>query len=569
MLITPELGLSDEQLAALVAQSFPVMVGTRGSGYVGYETLEEAAAAAAATYLPIVINVPSLSVEADMTLKGDLTASGAQITLADGVTVTLTTGMRISNVNFLRFNGTTQKIVIASTQAAGVAQGAAQGVQLIHSRLGPDVYFAGVGHVVTAWGRSSIDVARGNPGTIYLFDVATAGIQAGGPLVEDRRPGTVATQSAATFLRAGGRLNRPLVLNSFGGYNNGFSDGTALAQTFAFEPNAPFDAAAIQLVFGNFSLGASYAGGAVNPEMQFGKNAITVKAALYNGEGYYPVTFNGGQLSARIEPGLLAITDRFPRYLKAGAGRTLLRVSVSVEALGQGWPLGITSRGAANGDVAHDVSAGYGGGAPSYHPIAVLGDPAAPRVYGSVGLVGDSIFVGGGGADVADLGYGARGLNAAGIGWTRMATYGAKLSTYTDLTKPSVALPNLVGVEHLICDLGANNMLDLQSQGLTVMQDRYRALWAALAATGAKVHQCTITPYDNTNPDFVAAKAALNDWFRTVPTPLTSCIDAAILAETAKNSNLWKPGYTNDGLHPNETGAAAISAAINPRTFLL
>ncbi len=373
----------------------------------------------------------------------------------------------------------------------------------------------------------------------------------------------------AIVRRTGGVLSRSLVFGTFGGYNNGWSDGTELARSYSFEPNAPFAASGAQLLFGNFSLGASYSGGAVNPGQLLGLNAITVKAALYNGEGYYPLTFNNGQLSARILPGLTALTDKFPAFLKPGAGATLLRVSVAVDNAGEKWPLGITCRGTAAGDVAHNAGANYNGPVPSYHPIAVLGDPAAPRLYDSVAVVGDSICVGGGGADLVDLGYPARALNAANIPFTRMATYGALLDTYTRQDKPAVALPALTGIGHIICNLGVNNMLDLLNQGLAAMQARYMTLWNALAANGAKVHQCTITPYDNTDPAFVSLKAQLNDWIRSVPAPLTSCIDAAARAETAINSNLWKPGYTNDGLHPNETGAAALAAAVNPNIFLL
>jgi lysophospholipase L1-like esterase len=378
--------------------------------------------------------------------------------------------------------------------------------------------------------------------------------------------GSSGETSKALFRRAGGVLNRPLVMSGFGGYNNGWSDGSELARTYSFEPNAPFTASAVQLLFGNFSLGASYAGGAVNPGQLPGLNPITVKASIYTGEGLFPLTFNNGQLSARILPGMTVLSDRLPRFIKPGAGATVMQVSVTVDNVGDKWPIGMTSRNTAPGDVIGQVN---NGGVPSYHPIAVIGDPLAPRTYGSVGLVGDSIFVGGAGADLPDLGYGARALNAAGIPFVRMATYGAKLDTYTSLNAVSLALPSLVGVEHIITDMGANNMLDLLNSGLAVMQDRYLAYWKALAAGGAKVHQATVTPYDNTSPGFVALKAALNDWIRTVPAPLTSCIDAALLAETAKNSNLWKAGYTNDGLHPNEVGAAALSAAINPTIFLL
>jgi lysophospholipase L1-like esterase len=452
----------------------------------------------------------------------------------------------------------------ASTDTTGAAVPPRYGLQVLQQTtptalnyrgaFGLTVYYL-IGDVVTY--RNTLYVRQLEGSDTTAFDPSKWG---GGGAVDNSR---------AAVLRAGGPLNRPLVVGGFSGYMNGFSDGSQLAQTYSFEPAAPFACAGVQLVFGNFSIGNSYAGGPVNPGQLLGLNPITVKVAVYNGDIFTPLTFNGGQLSARIMPGLTVKTDRWPAFIKAGAGTTVLRISVAVDNAGDKWPLGITCRNAVAGDVAHDTSAISGGGVPSYHPFAIVGDPAAPRKYDSVALVGDSIFVAGGGADSADLGWGARALNAANIPFTRMATYGALMDTYTRQDKPAVALPNLVGVGHIVCELGVNNMLDLLNGGLAAMQAKYLTLWNALAANGAKVHQTTITPYDNTDANFVALKAALNDWIRSVPAPLTSCIDAAILAETALNSNLWKPGYSNDNLHPNETGAVAISPSINPALFLL
>jgi lysophospholipase L1-like esterase len=395
-----------------------------------------------------------------------------------------------------------------------------------------------------------------------LVDAANAEPE---PTEPGTEPAAISTESLSR--RASGVLNRPLVLGTFGGYNNGFSDGVETSRSYSFEPNAAFSASGLQLVFGNFSIGNSYGGGAVAPGSVMGQNDITVKAGIYNGDGFYFFTFNGGQPSVTIKPGQIVKTDRMPYFLKQGGGSNL-HTSVSVAEAGMKWPRGVMSRNSSSGELVGGAI--NGGGQVSYHPIAVLGDPVAPRTYGSVGMVGDSIQVGGGsGTEPADLGYAARALNAAGIPFTRMATYGALLESYTALNKPSVAMDAITGIDHIICNLGVNNMLELQGQGLPAFQARYVTLWKRLAASGAKVHQCTITPYDNTDSGFVSLKAQLNDWIRSVPAPLTSCIDAAVLAETALNSNVYKPGYSDDKLHPNATGTVALAQAINPNLFLV
>nr|GFC84675.1 hypothetical protein [Tanacetum cinerariifolium] len=163
---------------------------------VYYPSLE--AAAAGAPFRPLALNVPYLLVSQDVTLTASLySQSLVQILLAPGVTVTLNTGIRLHNIQFLRSNGSTAKVVIAATQ--GGALDATQAVQLVDSRIGPDLYFSAVGHVLTARGRSVIDNAIGNPGTLYLYDVATAGVATGGPTVVDRRPGAAAATTGIDY----------------------------------------------------------------------------------------------------------------------------------------------------------------------------------------------------------------------------------------------------------------------------------------------------------------------------------------------------------------------------------
>lgn len=49
--------------------------------------------------------------------------------------------------------------------------------------------------------------------------------------------------------------------------------------------------------------------------------------------------------------------------------------------------------------------------------------------------------------------------------------------------------------------------------------------------------------------------------------PLVGFFELADLAESARNSGRWRPSYTADGIHPNATGAATMSAGIDPLTF--
>ena len=44
--------------------------------------------------------------------------------------------------------------------------------------------------------------------------------------------------------------------------------------------------------------------------------------------------------------------------------------------------------------------------------------------------------------------------------------------------------------------------------------------------------------------------------------PLAGYIEVADTVESARNSGLWKAGYSGDGTHPNTVGATAIAAAL-------
>jgi lysophospholipase L1-like esterase len=91
---------------------------------------------------------------------------------------------------------------------------------------------------------------------------------------------------------------------------------------------------------------------------------------------------------------------------------------------------------------------------------------------------------------------------------------------------------------------------------------------------GLPVFQNTITPSTTSTDSWAttgnqtpessnAVRVQVNDWIRTVPSPLSGYFEIADLAETARNSGIWKAGYTSDGLHPNATGHSALAAGID------
>jgi hypothetical protein len=201
------LNASAQQLEPL---AYPVMVATRSLGYAGYPTLE--AAALGAPFRSIVVNVPQLVISQNVTLTSHLYApSLVQIRIEDGVTVTLSPAIRLHNIQFLRDANGTGKVILASNASTGATPDANQAVQLIDSRIGPNLLFSAVSQAITLRGQSALDNATGSPGTIYLYDTATAVVAAGGPTVENRRPGT----SAVTTLRPNLRVS-----NATSGINN-------------------------------------------------------------------------------------------------------------------------------------------------------------------------------------------------------------------------------------------------------------------------------------------------------------------------------------------------------------
>jgi hypothetical protein len=107
-----------------------------------------------------------------------------------------------------------------------------------------------------------------------------------------------------------------------------------------------------------------------------------------------------------------------------------------------------------------------------------------------------------------------------------------------------------------ICEAGVN---DLGATTNAIMQNMTN-LWTVLNAQGIRVYQTTITPNSTSSDGWTttnnqvgqntATRAFINTWLRTCPAPLTGIWDLGSALETSTNANIWKPGFTPDGLHP-------------------
>jgi lysophospholipase L1-like esterase len=126
---------------------------------------------------------------------------------------------------------------------------------------------------------------------------------------------------------------------------------------------------------------------------------------------------------------------------------------------------------------------------------------------------------------------------------------------------------------------------------LAQLQANNLSLWKALSSRQLKAFQTTITPSSTSTNTVPAAndsvRVAYNTWLRAgspidpatknavaVGTagallagqaghPLEGYFEIADLGETARNSGLWKAGYSGDGTHPTSTGHAALALGID------
>lgn len=347
----------------------------------------------------------------------------------------------------------------------------------------------------------------------------------------------------------------------------GLSNGTDTGGNYRIEHVAARVGLDPQIVYSNYN----------------GANPVTITAAFEYGGNFYPVYFKGKR-AVVLDPNDLVISDPCPLTLPAAA-TFYTRTFVSVTS-GQTWvnnifPHAEDQVSRSNGETDKTL-----GGATSYAfeyllaPVAVIA--AAP--WGASPLhaagVGDSIMAG-----LSDTNYDGwlvRAAAANGAGSVR-ATKGATLaSTFTaTATGDPFGQKSLASLgRRIVCHYGNNDLTG--SPSLATMQTRLSAIWQIFVDRGCVVYQGTLTPRTTSTDTWAttanqtpeanygasSTRTQLNDWIRTIPSPLTGYIEVADAVESARNSGLWKaPDYTADGVHPRDTGHAAIAAIVPAGVF--
>lgn len=337
-----------------------------------------------------------------------------------------------------------------------------------------------------------------------------------------------------------------------------------------------------------------------------GVNDLYVSAAIYYNATVFPLRF-GGQRQARVAPGGVVLSDPCGVEIPKGSAYSIL-TWVGVDA-GGSFPRNINL---INGAEGHNYSAAGGpdltasGGAglsgqnlnsAGYGPSAILGrviDPGKPVIL----LAGDSILYG---TQDTSTGYGVRAL-AGNYSFQKIAMPGEALSQFIGSSglfrHRRMALAELCGVTHVLTDYTVNSL------SATTIQADVVTAWMVLSRYGP-VTAASLTPQTSSTDAWATTtnqavlypsdreprRVAFNGWLRDgapingiTPQavgasgdgvvragqpghPLANVVEVADLAETARNSGIWRAGYTSDGTHPNPTGAAALAAAIDPTVF--
>ena len=313
---------------------------------------------------------------------------------------------------------------------------------------------------------------------------------------------------------------------------------------------------------------------------------ITVQALVFppGSSTGIPVTV-GGSTSWTITGGNWVQTD--PIAIGVTAGQS---IDVQTYVSGTQWyPTLINGGGFVASNQATRGSSKLGSSAGAlYAPAIVTGKRSGPAVV----VMGDSIAYNS--AQGNSFGYLEKGLDGH-YGLINTSSPGDRLYWYLAGRRSFSQFADndatTAIVEYCRNDLG---------DGRTVaqMQANLLTLWTTRKNAGQRVIQTTITPNTTSTDSWATTgnqtvanagvesnRVSLNNWIRagapivggTAVAPGTSGATLAGQAghplygyweitdevETARNSGIWKAGYTTDGLHPNTAGINAAAAGVD------
>lgn len=278
----------------------------------------------------------------------------------------------------------------------------------------------------------------------------------------------------------------------------------------------------------------------------------------------------GGSASGVVKDGTFALTDLTPISIAAGeyfwikifyqnAAGVWICVAPQDGVNGEGFTR--YASGATDTTMTFGA-AGLGVANVAFGPLAVLGMTSQP----TVALLGDSRQQSGGDdfdGTSTDIGECARSIGAL-LAYINMGVGGDSLKSFvTGSNSLRKRLINFCsGVQ---CEYGINDF-NVNGDSAATLEANIVALRAILGSK--QLGYDTISP--QTGGTNEAARVQFNADLRAgTVTGVSWFSEVADVVETARNSNIWKPGYSSDSLHGSQTAMLAVlsSGAINPALF--
>lgn len=238
----------------------------------------------------------------------------------------------------------------------------------------------------------------------------------------------------------------------------------------------------------------------------------------------------------------------------------------------------LTREGYNAGVTTADITGTLGAVSPdvlAYSPVAILGKTSRPTVF----IAGDSRAVGAGDANAASGGSGAKGEVERSLGdlaWINGSQSGDTVQKCVEAGKYAQRLILSRYCTHVISNLGIN---DFGTRTAAQVQADLTTFWKFF--TGKPVYHLTIAPYTTSTDSWATTanqtipgtygsrRVAVNKWLRSVPPGLNGVFDTTEFVESGRDTSLWLPNFTADGIHGNAAAYLAIERAkvIQPEIF--
>lgn len=378
------------------------------------------------------------------------------------------------------------------------------------------------------------------------------------------------------------KMNKQILFSSRSKwYQGAVSAGTNLTSTFRVKYEVFADCHSPVFQYGNFCQDD-------DPVRLTGLNEYTLKCTLeYPENTFYDIIFGRDGTTIVVPVGTKVTSDPIGIEFKKG-DTFFIRTCVTVPEGGK-FIYNVTTIAANNegrefGDKTKVTNFGNKASLASLAPLAIYATPTEDSLnFEAIACIGDSI---GNGANwdnttvvdghiPAELGYMQVAAMKTGRGYITLSMNGSQTGNFSQTSRfRRMDLASHCDVA--ICGYGTNDF-GLGNASFDKVKTNLLNIWRALKMRGLKVYQSTITPWTTSTDSWATPenqifknashtggpgtpRTLLNDWIRAGGDGvLDGFIDAADVVESSRNSGLWKPGTTTDGIHPNTAAHLLIA----------